>query len=41
MNPEMQLAGFIAKFTPEVAALAEAALAKMRARFPSAIQMVS
>ncbi len=40
MNPEKQLAGFIAKFTPEVAALAEAALAKMRARFPSAIQMV-
>ncbi len=40
MNPEEQLAGFLAKFTPEVAALAEAALAKMRARFPSAIQMV-
>ncbi len=40
MSPEKQLAGFIAKFTPEVAALAEAALAKMRASFPSAIQMV-
>jgi len=40
MNPEKQLAGFIAKFTPEVAALAGAVLAKMRARFPNAIQMV-
>jgi hypothetical protein len=40
MNPEKQLAGFIAKFTPEVAALAEAALAKLRTRFPGAIQMV-
>jgi hypothetical protein len=40
MNPEKQLAGFLAKFTPEVAALAEAVLAKMRARFPNAIQMV-
>ena len=40
MNPKTQLAGFIAKFTPEVAALAKAALAKLRARFPNAIQMV-
>jgi hypothetical protein len=40
MAPEKQLAGFIAKFTPEVAALAEAILAKMRARFPNAVQMV-
>jgi len=40
MDPETQLAGFMAKFTPEIAALAQAALAKMRARFPNAIQMV-
>ena len=40
MNPELQLAEFIAKFTPEVAALAEAVLARMRKRFPTAIQMV-
>jgi|ERR1035437_6433479 hypothetical protein len=40
MTPEKQLAGFMARFTPEVEALAEAALAKMRARFPNAIQMV-
>lgn len=30
----------MARFTPEVEALAEAALTKMRARFPNAIQMV-
>lgn len=40
MNAEKQLAGFMARFTPEVAALGEAALARMRARFPSAIRMV-
>ena len=40
MTPESQLAKFMARFTPEVAALGEAALAKMRARFPNAIQMV-
>ena len=40
MKPEEQLAGFLAKFTPEVAALAEAALTKLRARFPTAVQMV-
>jgi hypothetical protein len=40
MTPQEQLAGFLAKFTPEVEALARAALAKLRARFPSAIQMV-
>jgi hypothetical protein len=39
-NPEKQLAAFMARFTPEVIALAEAALAKLRARFPNAIQMV-
>jgi hypothetical protein len=40
MKPEKQLAGFMARFTPEVAALARGALARMRARFPNAIQMV-
>src|SRR6185295_18540436 len=40
MTPEKQLAVFMARFTPEVEALAEAALAKIRARFPHAIQMV-
>lgn len=40
MAPEKQLAGFMARFTPEVAALARGALARMRARFPNAIQMV-
>lgn len=40
MKPEKQLADALAKFTPERAALAEAALAKLRARFPHAIQMV-
>src|SRR5437899_9274028 len=40
MTPEAQLATFLAKFTPEVEALACAALKKMRARFPNAIQMV-
>jgi hypothetical protein len=39
-TPEAQLAGFIAKFTPEVAVLAKAVLAGMQARFPSPIQMV-
>ena len=40
MSPQAQLAEFIAKFTPEVAALAEAVLAKMRKHYPTAIQMV-
>jgi hypothetical protein len=40
MKPEVQLAGFLAKFTPEISARAEAALAKLRARFPCAVQMV-
>ena len=39
-SPERQLAGFIAKFTPEVAASAKAALAKMRKRLPGAIELV-
>ena len=38
--PEEQLAGFIARYTPEVGALARAALAKLRARLPGAIELV-
>ena len=37
---ETQLAGFIAKYPPEIAALAQAALTKMRARLPGAIELV-
>ena len=37
---EAQLASFIAKFTPEIAAQTEAALAKMRARYPTALELV-
>ena len=37
---EEQLASFIAKFTPEIAAEAEAVLGKMRARYPSALELV-
>jgi hypothetical protein len=40
MTPKAQLKAFIAKFEPEIAALAEAALAKMRQRLPSAVQLV-
>jgi hypothetical protein len=39
-SPEKQLAGFIARFTPEVGALARASLGKMRARLPGAIELV-
>ena len=39
-TPELQLAGFIAKYTPEIGALAHATLAKMRARLPGAIELV-
>jgi hypothetical protein len=39
-SPELQLADFIAKYTPEIGALAHAALAKMRARLPGAIELV-
>jgi hypothetical protein len=37
---EQQLASFIAKFSPEVAALAQSILAAMRKRYPTAIQLV-
>lgn len=40
MNPRTQLDGFIEKFAPEIAALAKAALTKMRKRFPNANQLV-
>lgn len=39
-SPEDALAGFIAKYNPEIAALAHAALAKMRALLPGAVEMV-
>lgn len=39
-SPEDQLAGFLAKFTPEVAAQAQEALVRMRARLPGAIELV-
>lgn len=39
-DPEHQLAGFLAKFTPEVAELAEAVLNKMRRRYPTALELV-
>ena len=37
---EEQLASFIAKFSPEIAALAQSILAAMRKRYPTAIQLV-
>ncbi len=40
MSPEAQLERFIAKFTPEIVALAQAALTEMRNRLPNAIQLV-
>ena len=39
-SAENQLAGFLAKFTPDVAALEKACLAKMRKRLPGAVQPV-
>src|SRR5262245_19066327 len=39
-SPESRLAGFIAEFSPEVAAVAEEALAKMRNRLPGAVELV-
>jgi len=39
-SPETELAGFIAKYTPEIGALARAALDRMRARLPGAIELV-
>ena len=39
-RPERQLAGFIAKFTPEVATLIRGARKKMRERLPQAVELV-
>lgn len=39
-TPEKQLAGFIAKFTPEMATLIRAARSKMRKRLPKALELV-
>jgi hypothetical protein len=39
-SPQAQLAGFIAKFTPEIAALIKAVRAKMQKRLPHAVEMV-
>jgi hypothetical protein len=39
-NPEKQLASFLAKYEPEVCALAEAILGEMRRMFPTAIELV-
>lgn len=39
-KPEEQLAGFIAKFTPEMAKRIRAARAKMRKRIPQALELV-
>jgi len=39
-SPERQLAGFIAKFAPEMAARIRASRRKMRARLPRAIELV-
>lgn len=38
--PAQQLAGFLAKFTPEVRSLAKSALSVMRKRLPGAIEFV-
>lgn len=40
MNAREQLESFLAKFTPEVASVAQRALARMRKRLPGAIQLV-
>jgi hypothetical protein len=39
-TPERQLAGFVAKFTPETARLIRAARAKLRQRLPQALELV-
>src|SRR5712691_3162548 len=39
-SPEKQLAGFIAKFAPEVATLIRSAREKMRERLPHAVELV-
>ena len=39
-SPAKQLAGFLARFNPPIAALARAARAKLRTRLPGAVEMV-
>ena len=39
-TPETQLAAFIAKFTPEIATLAEVILDRMRNLYPTAVEIV-
>jgi hypothetical protein len=39
-TPAKQLASFIQKFTPEIASLARPILAKMRTRYPTALELV-
>jgi hypothetical protein len=39
-TPEQQLASFLAKFTPDVASLAEVILKRMRKRYPTALELV-
>jgi hypothetical protein len=39
-SPDAQLEGFLKEFTPEIAGLAKAVLAKMRKRLPGAVEMV-
>ena len=40
LSPEKQLAGFIAKFKPEMATRIRAAREKMRKRIPRALELV-
>jgi hypothetical protein len=39
-SPNVQLSAFLARYAPEVAAVAKAALAKLRKRLPGAVQLV-
>lgn len=39
-DPELQLAGFMAKYAPEIAALGEAARNQMRKLYPMALELV-
>lgn len=39
-SPAKQLAAFVDKYTPEVATLARAAIAKIRTRLPGAVELV-
>jgi hypothetical protein len=40
VTAEQQLESFVAKFTPEIAALARSILAAMRERYPTAVELV-